>query len=343
MTASESSLIGIAKQTAKGTPNVTDGAFDFLLFREGSMGVMPTFLPLDMEVGGGAMLRNVLKTVVMSGGRLSIIPRPKTLGQHFLGVTGVVNSTDNGDDSYTHEFTFTDGFTTPWYTVRSSPGALLGEQLADVRYAGLTLAWRGGRFVEGDISFQGIGVPAIVSTATWNPAPKVDGGPQFIAPLGSIELPTGTPAYVTAGSFTAGISMPVDEQIVVGSYSPQNLSIVQRAYVLSLMVKIEDAALYKKIMYDPALGSTWLPTIFREANFKLEFSSDIEVDTGVPYKFIIAANGATGAGANVTWSCQPISMKAGRQIILAVTGTFLADPTGATPLTLSLINGTASY
>ena len=142
MTASESSLIGLAKQTAKGTPNTTDNAFDYLLFKEGALGVVPSFLPLDQEIGGGALLRNVLKVGVMSGGALAIIPRPKTLGHLFYGVTGAVSSVDGGDGSTAHEFTLSDQFSAPWYTLRTAPGQLLGEQLADVRVAGLTLAWR---------------------------------------------------------------------------------------------------------------------------------------------------------------------------------------------------------
>jgi hypothetical protein len=346
MAASESSLIGIAKQTAKGTPNTTDAAFDYVLFREGALGVIPSYLPLDPEVGGGAMLRNVLKVGVLSGGQVSFIPRPKTLGHMFYGITGAINSVDGLDGSYAHTFTLSNQFDAPWYTLRSAPGSLYGEILSDARFAGLTLAWRAARFVEGQMSMQGVGVPSKVNAAAvtaWNAAPQVDGGPQFLAPLGTIELPTGTPAYVTAGSFTAGISMPVDEQWIVGSYSPQNLSITQRAYVLSLAIKIEDGDLISKIMYDPAGGATWLPNVMREANFKIEFESDIEAAVGKPFKFGIAANGSTGAAANVSWSCQPIAMRAGRQLILAATGTFLASPDGNTPLTLTLVNDTASY
>src|SRR5512141_799493 len=121
MTASESSLIGIAKQTAEGTPNVTDADFSYLLFREGGLGVLPSFLPLDQEVGGGAMLRNVLKVGVMSGGQLSIIPRPKTLGHAFYGVTGAVSTVDGTDGSYEHTFTLSNQFDAPWYTLRSAP------------------------------------------------------------------------------------------------------------------------------------------------------------------------------------------------------------------------------
>jgi hypothetical protein len=344
MTASESSLIGLAKQTGKGTPNVTDASFKYLLFKEGMAGVIPSFLPLDQECGGGAMLRNVIKVGVMTGGQLAIIPRPDTLGLFFMGVTGAVTSTDGTDGSYEHEFTLpTDQFTAPWYTLRTAPGQLLGEQSADARIASLSLAWRAARFVEGAVAFQGIGVPSNVAMTTWDAASKVDGGPQFLAPLGTIELPSTAPLPISAGSFTAQLAMPVDEQWRVGSYAPNNLSIVQRAYVLSLAVQIEDATLYKKIMYDPDGGSAWVAKVMKEADIKIEFASDTEAAVGKPYKFSIAANGESGADANVSWSAQPIGMRAGRQLTLGITGTFLASPTIASPLTLGLVNTTASY
>jgi hypothetical protein len=346
MTASENSFVGLAKQTGKGTPNITDADFSYMLFREGALGAVPSYLPLDQENGGGALPRNVLKVGVMSGGQLSIIPRPKTLGHAFLGVTGAVNSVDGTDGSFEHTFTLSDQFNAPWYTLRSAPGALYGEILSDARVASLALQWRAARFVEGAISFQGIGVPSKVNAAAvsaWNALPKVDGGPQFLAPLGTIELPTGASVNVAGGSFTAGVAMPVDEQWKVGSYSPNNLSITQRAYVLSLLLRIENDVLISKIMYDPSGGNTWLPAVMREANFKIEFASDIEAALGKPYKFSIAANGETGADANVAWSCQPIAMRAGRQLTLAATGTFLASPDGNTPLTLTLVNQTATY
>ena len=194
----------------------------YLLFREAAVGVIPSFLPLDAEVGGGAMLRNVVKSASCQAGNLSIIPRPKTLGYHFLGITGAVNSEDGADGSFEHTFTICDQFETPWYTGRSAPGNLLGEQMPDMRYAGFGLAWRAGRFVEGSMPCRA-SVFHAGQHGGLGALPKVDGGPQFLAPLGTIELPGGTPAAVTAGAFTAGIAMPTDEQMIVGSYVPQNL------------------------------------------------------------------------------------------------------------------------
>ena len=343
MTASESSFIGLAKQTAKGTPNITDEDFTYMLFTQGSLAAASVNLPLDPEVGGGALLRDVNKVGVMSGGRLSFIPRPKSLGFAMLGMTGAVNTTDNTDGSFTHDFTLaSDQFDAPYWTGRQDIGGLQGEQLQDLRFNSLALAWRGARFVTGEIGLVG-GLPAPVSTAAWNALAAVDGGPQFIAPLGTIELPTATALKVIAGSFVASAAIPMEEQWIVGSYQPDGFDITQRAYALQMAVKIEDGDLYKQMMYDPASGSAWVAEAMREADINISFDSPVEAATGVPYSFSIAANGASGAGANIVWTAQPIPLSAGRQIILNITGTFLADPAAGDPITLSLTNQEASY
>jgi hypothetical protein len=97
------------------------------------------------------------------------------------------------------------------------------------------------------------------------------------------------------------------------------------------------------MMYDPQGGSAWVASVMREADFLLKFDSPIEAAPGVPYSFSIAANGESGANANVTWTAQPLVLNAGRQIILSITGTFLADPLAGDPILLSLTNTTESY
>ena len=343
MTASEKSFIGLAKQTAKGTPNTTDDDFTYMLFTQGGISPAPVNLPLDQEIGGGAMLRDVQKVGILSGGRLSFIPRPKSLGFALLGVTGSVATTDGLDGSYSHVFKLgSDQFAAPYWTGRQDIGGLKGEQLQDMRFNSLALAFRGARFLTGELGLVG-GLPTNLATTTWDALAKVDSGPQFIAPLGSIALPSATPLKVIAGSFIASSAIPLDEQWIVGSYQPDDFSIVQRAYALQMAVKIEDGDLYTKMMYDPAGGAAWVAEVMREADFTLSFASPIEAAPGVPYSFSIAANGESGANANVVWTCQPIVMKAGKQIIMNITGTFLADPLAGDPIVLTLVNSNDSY
>jgi len=343
MTAAEKSFIGLARQSVKNTPITDDAAFTYMLFTQGSLAPAPVTLPLDPEIGGGALLRDVIKAGIVSGGRLSFIPRPKTLGFAFLGATGSVATIDNLDGSYTHTFKLSsDQFSAPYWTGRQDTGGLMGEQLQDLRMNSLTLAWRGARFVTGQLGLVG-GLPAPVATTTWDALSKVDSGPQFIAPLGSIELPTGTAFKVVGGSFISTMAIPLDEQWIVGSYSPDDFQITQRAFALQMAVKIDSGDLYKQMMYDPQGGSAWVAEVMREADFLLKFDRPIEAASGVPHSFSITANGESGANANVTWTAQPIPLNAGRQIIMSITGTFLADPLAGDPISLSLTNTTESY
>ena len=342
MTSSNGSLLGLAKQTAKGTPNVTDADFTYLLFNQGGVSPNNVVVPLDEEVGGGAMLRDVKKMGVYSGGGIEFIPRPKSLGYLLLAALGKDTPAANLT-AFTHAFTLpADQFDAPYYTLRSAPGNMWGEQIQDTRVNALALSWRGANFLRATAAFTG-GLPTQVATAAWDAAAAVDSGPQFISPISSIELPTGTSAKVLAGQFAAGMNIPMDQQWIVGSYSPDAMDITNRTFMVSLTLKIDDGVLYKKMTYDPTGGNAWAAAMLREANFKVQFLSDIEAAAGVPYSLTISGNGQSGADANVVWSASPIGVRAGQQVIMNVTGIFLASPTVDTPITVELVNKQATY
>jgi hypothetical protein len=339
MTQAEGSFVGLAKQVAKGTPNVTDGDFKYVLFRNSSLAPNPIVIPLDQEVGGGAMLRSLVKVGVNSGGGLDIIPRPQTLGDFLYGALGDVASAALGAGGFTHTFTLpTDQFDAPWYTIRSAPGNLWGEQFQDCRVSGLVISFAGARFLEGAVQFLG-GLPAKVSTAAWAAAAKVDSGPQFLSPLGTIALPTATEAKVLSGSVAFGLAIPLDEQYIVGSYSPDDFDINQRSMVITLNVKITDDVLYRRMMYDPSDGAAWVADMYQEADMNLTFDSPTEAEPGVPYSINIDANAAND---NIFWSATPIALRAGRQIVMRVTGVTTGLNSGE-PMTVSLTNQEASY
>jgi len=341
MTAAEKSFIGLAAQSAKDTPNTTDADFVYFLFRNAGVAPQNVIIPLDTEVGGGAMLRDMVKVGVTSGGTMDFIPRPASLGWLLFGALGDVDTTDNLDGSYTHDFTLdsTDQFAAPYFTVRSAPGFLLGEQFQDSRVANLAINFAGARFVDGAYTIIG-GLPKTVSTATWTPATYVDDGPQFLGPTSDpIELPTGTAIKVLSGSFVIGMNIPLDEQWVIGSYTPDDFDINQRTMVITFNVKITDAALYKKMMYDPDGGSDWTASLFQEGDIKLNLESPDEAATGVPYALDVNLNTTDD---NCIWSAAPIALRAGRQVIMSVTGVVTNVNTGD-PITISLTNQEDGY
>jgi hypothetical protein len=351
MSSADRSKFGLARQSAKGTPNVTDGDFDYLLFTDGTPSPQSVNRPLDREVGGPALPGGVARVGVLSGADMQFIPRPKTLGELFYAYFGQVTTTpddadsDVTDDNWQHDFTLmADQFDAPYYTLRNAPGDMWGEQYQDARLSALALRWRGADFLRGGFGFQG-GLPAKVSTASWNSEAALDQGPQFLAPTADIEIPTGTPAKVTEGALTFASAMPLDQQWVVGSYSPDAMDIVNRAIVLSMIMKVEDETLVTKMAYDPEGGNAWTAELLKEADIKLEFRTPENIVTGysTPYKVSVAANGQSGASANVQWTVQPINIAAGRLVTMAVSGMFIADPLNGDPITVSLTNDVESY
>ena len=345
MTAAEGSFLGIAKQTALGTPNVTDASFKYLLFNQGAIAPQNMAIPLDTEVGGGALMRNVTKVGVTSGGAMEFVPRPETLGSLLLGAFGQVSSALKSPSTTAYEHTFTlptDQFAAPYFTLRSAPGNMWGEQMQDCRVSALGLEWRGAQFVRGTVGFQG-GLPLKVATTTWSAATQVDNGPQLLAPLATIELPAATAVKCLSGSFMAGMAIPLDEQWIVGSYSPDAQDIVARSFAISLVLKITDATLYSKMTYDPAGGSTWVASLFKEGNITLKLVSDVKADgpNNLPYSLSIAGDGNAGSAGNIVWSASPIGLRAGKQVIMAINGVFTASATA--PITAKLINLKSSY
>jgi len=209
-----------------------------------------------------------------------------------------------------------------------------------VRVQSLSLAFRAGDYLRGQVSLLGGTPTPNVTTTTWTPATYVDGGPQFIATEQQVQVPTATNIKVLRGSFTAVNQIPLDEQWIVGSYAPDDFEINQKAYTINLVCKIADATLYNKMLYDPANGSAWVADLFREADILLKFESPKEADTGIPFSIDINGNGNSGATANIVWSAEPIALRAGRQVLLAVTGVVLASSTE--PLSVVVVNTDSS-
>ena len=178
---------------------------------------------------------------------------------------------------------------------------------------------------------------------TWNPSTYLDGGPQFLATLGTVEIPEATAVKCLRGSFTIGLDIPMDEQWIVGSYFPDDFAINSRAAVISLLLKIESETLYNKMMYDPAAGLAWTAEVMKEGNIHLSFLSDMDAGTDEPYSLQFKGNTQSDATANIAWTVSPLGLRAGKQVTCVATGTFLANTAvGAEAITVELVNAQAA-
>ena len=179
-----------------------------------------------------------------------------------------------------------------------------GEQIQDTRIRALALTWRGANFLRGTAAFMG-GLPTPVDTAAWTPPRKSTAARSSSPQYRPSSCRQAFPPRFLAGSFAAGMNIPLDQQWVVGSYTPDAMDITNRTFVVSLTLKIDDGTLYKKMSTILRPAAAWAASLMREANFKVQFMSDIEADVGVPYCLTIKGNGQTDADANVVWSPPP--------------------------------------
>jgi len=349
MTSALDSHFGLAKQTAKGTENTTDNDFKYFFFSEGTgISPQPVNLPLEQEIGSGSLTREVEKVGISSGGAINFVPRPDTLGRILQGCLGKC-VTVTGADYHTHTFKFdTNEFVTPYYTFRRRVGALgIGERFPDVRMAGLTLNFNAQDYLRAQLGLIGVSAPvAVTSTTAWSAATKLDTTPPFITTTGDIELPAGSALKALSGSLTMGVNMPLDEQWIIGSLTPDDAEIVNRAIMLNLVVKGNED-LYRKMMYDPAGGLSWVAGVFKEADITLTFKSTRMIGASAqPYELQVNFNGEAAAGSpNVAWTVQSIALRGNRQVLMSVTGIVLADPASYVdgPFSVTLINDVASY
>lgn len=332
------SSFGLAKQTAKGTPAAETGATWFLATDQ-SAGAQPRIRQLPFEMGAGTLGRGLVKTGVSGMAALSGVPRPESLGHILLGLLGEVTSADQ-TGYYTHTFKIntTDPVDVPYYTAFREVGNAFGEQVDDVRVAALTMDMAATNFVTGDFALAGITPALVTDTSGWTPDP--DDSPRFVACSGAVKVETGdtiTTLPVRAASLTFANGLAVDENFVIGSYYPQDIDVLRRVITVELVVLVKDIALYRKAMYDPAEGSSWLPDVFETSQVEhLTFKTAENIPgQAVPYSLAVTVEKAH-------WVAAPISLRGTDNVLVRLTGS-VVQTDGADPITVVLTNETTAY
>ena len=104
--------------------------------------------------------------------------------------------------------------------------------------------------------------------------------------------------------------------------------------------------LYEKFSYDPAQGGAWTTDLLKEGGFQVTFKTAQVIEGVLPYSLDIIGNGQSAASGdgNIIWTATPVALRAGKQVTMNVTGTFVASPTADAPITVELTNArTTTY
>jgi hypothetical protein len=244
-----------------------------------------------------------------------------------------------GDGSYQHTFKIgADPADVPYFTMRRRVAQSFGEQVDDCKFASLAMDMAAINYVTGEFAAAGITPTLVDDVSSWSPAP--DSSAPFVACTGAVALETGdtpTTLPVRAANLTIANAQAIDENFIIGQYTPRDIDVVGRVVALEYVVLVTGADLYGELMYDPAGGTDWLPDVFDTAAVQhLTFKSAENIPgTSSPYELTLA-------GAAAQWAATPIGMRGQGNVMVRVAGN-IVQPGSGDPITLVLKNNVASY
>lgn len=319
-----SALIGVAKQSARGTlaANPT--------FSHGLSGGAPVSVEPEqnvLEVTAGKRVQSTMtRDVVANGAGVQAPAYMKTLGLYLLGALGSV--TTSGTGTYTHTYATGD---LPYLSIFAKGIGADIEAVRDCKIDELTLSWEGAKPVELSVTAMGtvFSYPATFSATT-----DETGSTSFLVPVGgTFEIdPIGSTlasARVVSGSLTIRNNV----ERVNASAAIESSDIVEgiQEHTLTLTIVPDDLSAFRKIMTGSASGTS--------------------VSGSVPYgslnlKFV--ENGGSGelavTGDKVAFmTAIPEVAPAGGAVQIELAGTAVLPSGGTSPLVYVLKNAQATY
>tara|TARA_Y100000310_G_scaffold328928_1_gene397906 strand:+ start:17738 stop:18817 length:1080 start_codon:yes stop_codon:yes gene_type:complete len=321
------------------------------------LGVVESREVLDPEVGGTILPTGVIKTGVHAAGGVDISPRLEDdIGWLFMSLMGSVTTTgdtpEQGTAIYTHEFSFTNLTTLPWLTLaKMMPGSSaaedIGLRVTDAKTAAMRLMLPGRGRLRARMDFLGI-TPEFVpdaDTLHWDPAyEEEDSIPITSKPGGGFHMPTGTPVYPLGCTvdMTNGLSNPVTQEAVIGSYYPDDIALLGRAVIIRFPLKISNYDVWSQAIFNvsdaSAAGQNWVPwsPITYSTTWFVRCESPGSM-TGESYPWALELE-----AAEVEWVVDPIALVGNQQVLVNVTGT-VVQPASGTAFKITLVNLTSSY
>ena len=283
----QTSEFGLGLQTAKGSlagegggaGSATNYWFRFKHLTSG-FGPVEDNRISPLEIGGDVYPTGAYKAGVFGAGDVTLQPRLQDdIGWLLYAACGSVSTTANQPENglYTHCFRplTTNHSTMKWLSLRRLvPGKTtaddIGEVCKDVRVARLRVVIPQNGTITMAASFLGR-EPTFddAPTAwTWNNIAYEDFASVPLSVKGTFEVPNASakPALGCTIDLINTYTTPRDEMII-GSYFPDDFELVTRSCVFTWVYKWEDATLYKAILANAGTGSgmagiPWSPVVY---------------------------------------------------------------------------------
>jgi hypothetical protein len=320
------SAMGWKAQSAKGV--AATGAYYWHKAQDATFAPTEIVAPFPPEIGAGLLPAGLYKGGHWIGGDISMAPRlSQNIGWllwSFAG-SGVVS----GSGPYMHTFPGQADASLPekWLSFRrmlpEEGGTYFGETFTDCKVASITI-----NGVPGSLLNLRAGVIGLDSTPTTSPsgegwAPNSDNGGYEvygdtpITCVSGLELPVGTPlTTVNSISITASNNIPDPRQmLVVGSYSPHDLPVLQRTITIQIDAFWQNSTIYKNLVYNG--GSAWSPVVYQNYSpFDVHFDTPGNL-SGKGYAGKLGFWANTGA---ISWTVRGVPLTGGELMRLSITG-----------------------
>lgn len=313
---------------------------------------MQTIIPL--EIGGTMTPTGAYKQGVAVAGGAQIMPRmEKSLGDILLATLGKASSSFSGGVG-THVFTFnTNEIDIPWVAVRRMiPGRdqILGNGIVgfDNKVNVMRITIAAASPLQTMLQFIG-------RFPRMDNHPEVWSGDSFedfksipLACVGQFKLPTvsGLPDPLPVTNVIvemANVTTTPREEMIVGSFYPDDVVPRTRAMTFRFIYKWRDASLAQYLFGNQLKATAWSPTPFTTVSSGSDFAVDLLAEsehpiagTDTPYSLRIQAN-------EVFWQPGAMRLRAGDIVLMDITGTVLYNSNGYVKFTLKNGQNASTY
>ncbi len=333
--------IGLARQSAKdsvATPS-------YIPVTSSSLNLSQNIVTLPPEVGGSYFLRGSFKASEMGAGDMSMVVRPNGFGQFLMAFSGVDNVTPvvGQSGAYSHVFTpFAPaaGVDLPWFTLVEDKAKLFAIQFLNSKLASLRIDVPKSSMVTSTASWIATTPSYIASVGVVS----IESTPQFQTALGTVALTQeGSGTNISANSvkmerFSISMSNNItSDEYSVGSFTLDNVTLLQKTITIDMDVIIRDTALYQAVYLNGgSIPGAWSSSIYRGAlTLTLNSSTNIATTTQ-PYQMVLAFPG-------IDFMMMPISLSGADLVRASLSTQVTLGPSGADTYTITLVNSIASY
>lgn len=306
-------LVGIGKQTAKGTPAASP-AFGHGLY-SGTLPHVERDVQIDEVTSGAAGDTSAFLASIIGASDYECPAYFGSAGLYLLAALGADAVTGAGP-TYTHVITL--ALPRPYFTLWGSLSGII-QSLQDCKLDQLELTWKANEPLHFKPTWKG---GALTMPATYVPGTAESGDSRW-TPVGGtfqIDVVGSTLAAVLLTQGSIKINNNVDTPLCSGSITPADILEDKQQITISLSALVSDLAYWKEALTGTPTG-TAPASVVAYGSFSVQFVNGTSTltlaCTNCPFNVDFPAVDAKNANREVTLTAQPTIASGGSTILTA--------------------------